>query len=211
MRRAHVRGAGPGQHRLRAASSLTLGVDIDMTLFDTVAALHATPGGEHVTDSSWEGLLSACGTARHDVLTRACSLENTLGVGLLPGAARVLTALAGQGVAIHVMTARDEPTAVEGARLLTELHVPVHGFSCGVREKVALAQALGICALVDDDPVVLSSATAAGLAVFALRHSHNAVVLDELGVPHAGDWPGLGRLLVPWLAERAVTRDTKPS
>lgn len=194
------------EKRRGPSPTLTVGVDLDMTLFDTVAALRATPGGEHVKDSSWEGLLEACGTARHDVLARACGLENALRVGLLPGAARTLAALARQGVSIHVMTARDERVAVEGARLLAELDVRVHGFSCGAREKTALAQALGICALVDDDPAVLASATAAGLPVFALRYSHNAAVLDELSVPHADDWHGLRRLLLPWLAARTTSR-----
>ena len=104
------------------------------------------------------------------------------------------------------MTARDEAMAVEGARLLSALDVPLHGFSSGAREKVALVQALGLCALIDDDPAVLSSATAAGLPVFALRHPHNADALDELGVPHADDWPGLHRLLVRWLATQRAQR-----
>lgn len=180
----------------------TVALDLDMTLFDTVAACRRVPGGENVEDSSWEGLSAACGKHRLDVLTRACRLENALHVGLLPGAAGALADLSARGIHWHLMTARDEDVAVEGARLLSALGVELHGFSCGAREKVALAVALGMGALVDDDPAVLAAATAADLAAFALRHAHNADALVELGVAHAVDWRGLHRLLRAWLAGR---------
>ena len=77
----------PSREQPGPAARLTLAVDLDMTLFDTVAACRAVPGGEGVTDSSWDGLLAACGdTGRLDVLARACSLPHALRVDLLPGA-----------------------------------------------------------------------------------------------------------------------------
>ncbi len=93
-----------------------------------------------------------------------------------------------------MFTARDEGLAVEGVELLRASGVPFDGFCCAA-EKVELCGALGATALVDDDVDLLRRARRVGLPTFALRHPHNAAVLDELAVPHASGWRGLHRLL----------------
>jgi FMN phosphatase YigB (HAD superfamily) len=104
------------------------------------------------------------------------------------------------GHTIHVASHRAPHTHGHTEDWLRRIGLPFDELRCDYG-KVDWAAGAGIGLLVDDSPVNLLAARAAGLAGATLRHPWNAELCEREGIACADDWPALGDALRPLLGE----------
>jgi uncharacterized HAD superfamily protein len=114
-------------------------------------------------------------------------------------------ALTRAGARLHIITARGIEHRKNSERFLGAQGITYASYTVARgAEKVAVCQDLGASVLCEDDPAIIRAAHAAGINVFALRHAHNAAVLEELGIPNGTSWHELHPRLLK--AVRAARR-----
>jgi len=121
-----------------------------------------------------------------------------------PGAVEALAAWHRRGHWIHITSHRSERARDATARWLGSIGLPYDDLHCSF-DKLTRCRELGIDVLIDDSPVNIAGAHAAGIATATLVHPWNRELCESGEVIAAEDWPALARALEPTL-ERAPRR-----
>jgi len=116
-----------------------------------------------------------------------------------PDAVETVSAWHSEGHWIHVTSHRREATHSATALWLDDIGLPYHDLHCSF-DKVSRCVELGIDVLVDDSPVNIVNARAAGILPATILHPWNEEVVEEGGVVAASDWRGLRAGLDPILS-----------
>jgi beta-phosphoglucomutase-like phosphatase (HAD superfamily) len=124
--------------------------------------------------------------------------ENIAAAEPYPGAVETVRAWHDQGHWIHVTSHRAASCAPATARWLEQVGIPFDDLHCSF-DKVTRCIELGIDVLVDDSPVNLEHARAAGILGAAIIHPWNAGFEGRDGVILARDWHELRERLEPRL------------
>lgn len=123
-----------------------------------------------------------------------------------PGAVEALARWHGEGHWIHVTSHRRPRAHDATAAWLERIGLPYDDLHCSF-DKLTRCRELGVELLIDDSPVNLAGARAAGIAGATLVHPWNRELCAAGEVISAGDWPGLARALEPTLAGRSGPGD----
>jgi hypothetical protein len=115
-----------------------------------------------------------------------------------PDAVETVRAWHYEGHWIHVTSHRREATRSATALWLDDIGLPHHDLHCSF-DKVSRCVELGIDVLVDDSPVNIAKARAAGILPATILHPWNEEVVEGGGVVAAADWKGLRAELDPIL------------
>jgi beta-phosphoglucomutase-like phosphatase (HAD superfamily) len=185
---------------------MRIAIDIDSTLFHYWDVLEAVvrrrfgvalPYREQVT---WEvpGLrpeqLQAAVEETHND-------EHILAAVPYPGAVETVRGWHDAGHYVHITSHRRAESRGATERWLERIGMPYDDLHCS-HDKVSRARELGIDLLIDDSPVNLSKALAAGMTAATLMHPWNAEICDEEDdIVCAPDWPALRARLRPLLEE----------
>jgi beta-phosphoglucomutase-like phosphatase (HAD superfamily) len=124
--------------------------------------------------------------------------ENIAAAEPYPGAAEAIQAWHADGHWIHVTSHRAPSCAAATARWLEQAGIPFDDLHCSF-DKVTRCIELGIDLLVDDSPVNLERARAAGIMGATIIHPWNAGLAYEDDMIVAHDWYELRELLKPRL------------
>ena len=124
--------------------------------------------------------------------------ENIVNAEPYPGAVEVVAGWHDAGHWIHVTSHRDVATREATERWLERIGMPYHDLHCSY-DKVTRCVELEIDALVDDSPVNLASASAAGIVAATIEHPWNEEIAATDGVIGAPDWKRLKAALDPVL------------
>jgi uncharacterized HAD superfamily protein len=124
--------------------------------------------------------------------------ENIAAAEPYPDAVATVQAWHRQGHWIHVTSHRAESCGPATAKWLDELGIPYDDLHCSY-DKVTRCVELGIDLLVDDSPVNLERARAAGILGATLLHPWNRELEGQDGIVTARDWRELRELLEPRL------------
>jgi phosphoglycolate phosphatase-like HAD superfamily hydrolase len=116
------------------------------------------------------------------------------------GAVDVIAGWRRAGHTIHVASHRAPAAHDHTAEWLHEIALPFDELRCDYG-KVGWAASAGIGLLVDDSPVNLLQARAAGIVPATLVHPWNLELCEREGIACAGDWPALGDALASLLGE----------
>jgi hypothetical protein len=103
-----------------------------------------------------------------------------------------------EGHWIHVTSHRRGSTYDATASWLDAIGMPWHDLHCSF-DKVPRCVELGIHVLVDDSPVNIAKASAAGIVPATIIHPWNEELVGSDGVIGARDWQGLRAALAPVL------------
>ena len=193
---------------------MRIGIDIDSTLhhywdvLDAVARRRfgvALPYREQVT---WEipglrpeQLRAAVAETHRD--------EHILAAVPYPGAVETIRAWHDAGHYIHITSHRRAEASGATERWLRDIGMPYDDLHCSF-DKVSRARELGIDLLIDDSPVNLSKALAAGMTAATLLHPWNEDICDEEDIVCAPDWPSLRARLRPLLEAEPSEAVTRP-
>jgi uncharacterized HAD superfamily protein len=115
-----------------------------------------------------------------------------------PGAVETVRAWHERGHWIHVTSHRRQSTARATAAWLESIGMPYDDLYCSF-DKVRRCVELGIDVLVDDSPVNITRAAAAGMVAATIVHPWNKGLVGRDGVVGARDWDDLRRQLDPVL------------
>jgi uncharacterized protein len=124
--------------------------------------------------------------------------ENIAAAEPYPGAVETVRAWHDQGHWIHVTSHRSESCVPATARWLEQVGIPFDDLHCSY-DKITRCVELGIDVLVDDSPVNLECARAAGILGATIIHPWNAGLEGEDAVIVAHDWYELRKRLEPCL------------
>ena len=124
--------------------------------------------------------------------------ENIAAAEPYPDAVATIQAWHEQGHWIHVTSHRAESSAPATARWLGDVGIPYDDLHCSW-DKVSRCVELGIDVLVDDSPVNLDRARAAGILGATILHPWNREFEGQEGVIVARDWGELRARLEPCL------------
>ena len=185
-------------------NGVRIAIDIDSTLhhyWDLLEAVAKRRFGvalPYRAQSSWD--ISAL---RPEQLQAAVeethSDEHILAAVPYPGAVETVRDWHEAGHFIHVTSHRRAETRDATARWLDAIGLPYDELYCSF-DKLARARELGIDVLIDDSPVNLARARAAGMTAATLRHPWNEDLCAQEGIVCARDWPALRERLKPILA-----------
>jgi uncharacterized protein len=125
--------------------------------------------------------------------------ENIAAAEPYPDAVETVREWHGAGHWIHVTSHRRAATYEATAAWLDRIGMPWDDLHCSF-DKVPHCAALGIDVLVDDSPVNIAKARAAGILAATIVHPWNEDLVAEDGVTGARDWTGLRAALAPVLA-----------
>jgi uncharacterized protein len=100
---------------------------------------------------------------------------------------------------IHVTSHRHTRTEQATEAWLNQIGMPFDDLHCSF-DKVSRCRALGIDLLVDDSPINIAKARAAGILAATIVHPWNEELVAQDGVIGAPDWAGLKTRLDPVLA-----------
>jgi uncharacterized protein len=126
--------------------------------------------------------------------------EHILAAVPYPGAVETVRAWHDAGHYIHITSHRRADASGATERWLRDIGMPYDDLHCSF-DKVSRARELGIDLLIDDSPVNLSKALAAGMTAATLLHPWNEDICDEEDIVCAPDWPSLRARLRPLLEE----------
>ena len=126
--------------------------------------------------------------------------ENILAGVPYDGAVEIVRGWHERGHWIHVTSHRRPQTAHATARWLERIDMPYDDLHCSF-DKVSRCVELGVDVLVDDSPVNIVRAAAAGIVPATILHPWNEEVVERDDVVAARDWEGLGARLEPLLEE----------
>ena len=126
------------------------------------------------------------------------SEDNILAGEPYPGAVETVRGWHERGHWIHITSHRAVTTHEATARWLEEIGLPYDDLRCSY-DKVSRCVELGVDLLVDDSPVNIERARAAGILCATLLHPWNDELARLDGVFAAPDWAGLREELAPIL------------
>jgi uncharacterized protein len=177
-----------------------LAIDIDSTLhpyWDQLAAVAQARFGidlPYAAQSTWAidrlqpDQLKACVAETH-------SPTHVLAAEPYPGAVEVVRHWHEQGHFIHITSHRAQDAHPHTSEWLRAIGLPHDELYCSF-DKIARCTEIGIDVLIDDSPVNLRNAVAAGITAATLEHPWNRDVEAAITAP---DWPTLGQRLQPIL------------
>jgi 5'(3')-deoxyribonucleotidase len=111
-----------------------------------------------------------------------------------PGAVEAVAAWKAAGHFVHITSHRSTEAHETTERWLDAIGLPYDELYCSY-DKIARCVEIGIDVLIDDSPVNLERAHAAGITPATLLHPWNRELCAELAIVCAEDWPGLAREL----------------
>src|SRR3954447_24151427 len=180
-----------------------IAIDIDSTLHHYWDLFRSIVNERYGVDLAYEeqtdwGITQIPREHLHEAVMETHSDANLAGAEPYPGAAETVRHWHDQGHWIHITSHRAESCAPATARWLEDSGIPFDDLHCSY-DKVTRCVELGIDVLVDDSPVNLEHARAAGILGATLVHPWNRDLTadDELIV--ARDWDELRDLLEPRL------------
>jgi beta-phosphoglucomutase-like phosphatase (HAD superfamily) len=189
---------------------MVLGIDIDSTLhpyweqFERAARRRfgvEMPYAEQVT---WE--VPALRPEQFKVvIAETHAPEAILAAVPFPGAVETIRGWHEAGHQIHIVSHRHAGAREATAEWLERIGLPYDGLDCS-EDKIVHAKRIGVELLIDDSPVNLAAALAAGIRGATLAHPWNRDVCEEEGLVCAEDWPALARALAPVLAGGAAAQ-----
>jgi hypothetical protein len=180
-----------------------IAIDIDSTLHhywdDLAAVARRRFGVELPYDEQHEWEIRALAPEQ----VRECVAETHSPPAILaaepyPGAVDVVSGWHRAGHFIHVTSHRTAAAHDATARWLERIGLPYDELYCSW-DKVARCRELGIDVLIDDSPVNLLRAAAAGITPATLAHPWNRRLCEREDVICADDWPALAARLEPHL------------
>jgi uncharacterized protein len=118
-----------------------------------------------------------------------------------PGAVETICAWHAAGHEIHITSHRRAGAHEATARWLDAIGLPHDELHCSF-DKVAYCREREVGLLIDDSPVNLERARAAGIVGATISHPWNRPLCARDGIVCAEDWPALGRALAPVLSTR---------
>ena len=127
---------------------------------------------------------------------------NILGASPYRGAVETVSAWHAAGHFIHVTSHRRASTRPATERWLESIGMPYDDLHCSW-DKVSRCVELGIDVLVDDSPVNIERARAAGILAATIVHPWNRRLVEEDRAIGAADWDELRRRLEPRLRDQA--------
>lgn len=116
-----------------------------------------------------------------------------------PGAAETISAWHAAGHEIHITSHRRADAHEATARWLEAIGLAYDELHCSY-DKIAYCRGRGLELLIDDSPVNLERARAAGMLAATIAHPWNREACGEPEMVCAEDWRALGRALEPVLA-----------
>jgi len=182
---------------------MRIALDIDSTLHDYWTVLARIARARYGIDLRYEEqrdwhIPALAGDALVHCVEESHSDENILAAEPYPGAVETVRAWKERGHWIHVTSHRRPTAAKATARWLARIGLPYDDLHCSF-DKVSRCVELGIDLLVDDSPVNLVRAHAAGISVATILHPWNEEVVAEYGFTAARDWAELRAKLEPLL------------
>ena len=180
-----------------------IALDIDSTLHDYWDLLRSIVNERYGVDLAYESQTDWGITRLPQEHLRAAVMEthsddNIAAAEPYPGAVETVTAWHDEGHWIHVTSHRAESCAPATARWLAQVGIPYDDLYCSY-DKVTRCVELGIDILVDDSPVNLEGARAAGIVGATIIHPWNAELEGDEHVILARDWYDLNERLKPRL------------
>ncbi|HEX8744398.1 MAG TPA: hypothetical protein VF712_14810 [Thermoleophilaceae bacterium] len=127
--------------------------------------------------------------------------ENIQSAEPYPGAVEVVARWHEEGHWIHVTSHRAVATRAATERWLERIAMPYDDLHCSY-DKISRCVELGVDVLVDDSPVNLAAARAAGIVAATIRHPWNERLVETGEAIGGRDWPELAERLAPVLAAR---------
>jgi uncharacterized protein len=169
-----------------------IALDIDSTLHHYWDLLQRVAAERYGIDLPYEEQRDWGITAlERDALVRCVeethSEENILAAKPYPGAVEAVRAWHERGHFIHITSHRRPAAAAATARWLEAIGLPFDDLHCSF-DKVSRCVALGIDVLIDDSPVNLARARAAGLLAATIIHPWNEELAGADDVIAARDW-----------------------
>jgi uncharacterized protein len=180
-----------------------LAIDIDSTLhhyWDQLAAIAKRRFGVELPYD--EQIVWEIERLRPEQL-RVCVAEthaakHVLAATPYPGAVEAIAAWHARGHFIHVTSHRATDASEATERWLHGIGLAYDELYCS-DDKITRCEEIGIDVLIDDSPVNLVAAAAAGITTATLLHPWNRELVETEDVIAAHDWPELARRLEPLL------------
>lgn len=178
---------------------LRLAIDIDSTLHDYWGQLAEVVRSRHGIDLPYEEQHSWEITQLPPEDLRACVREThseryVLAGVPYPGAVEAVRRWHEAGDFIHITSHRSPESHGATARWLAQIGLPYHDLHCSY-DKVTRCVELGIDVLIDDSPVNLSRAAAAGITPATLLHPWNREICRRAEIVCAETWTELERAI----------------
>ena len=133
------------------------------------------------------------------VIEETHSDDNIVGAEPYPGAVEAVACWHEAGHWIHVTSHRAVATREATERWLRRIGMPYDDLHCSY-DKISRCVELGIDVLVDDSPVNLAAASAAGIVAATIVHPWNERLVESGDAIGGRDWPELADRLEPVLA-----------
>jgi hypothetical protein len=182
---------------------MRIAIDIDSTLHHYWDLLSAAAQRRFGVELPYDEQLTWGITRLRDEQLQAC-VEETHGDEVIaagrpyPGAVVTVNRWAAEGHFIHITSHRRPRAHAATERWLHDIGLRHHDLYCSF-DKIARCVEIGIDVLVDDSPVNIERAVAAGIRPATIVHPWNRDVCEEEAVLCARDWPELARVLAPIL------------
>lgn len=186
---------------------MRIAIDIDSTLHDYWLQFAAAARKRFGVDLPYEQQVTWTVDRLRPEQLRVCIREthrdkNVLAAVPYPGAVETVRRWHAAGHFVLITSHRALESNDATTRWLTEIDLPHDLLHCSY-DKISHCVEQGIDLLIDDSPVNLADALAAGMAVATLRHPWNADFCDSEPVICAGDWAALEAALEPLLSAGA--------
>ena len=183
---------------------MNIAIDIDSTLHHYWDQLSAAARRRFGIALPYEDQVTWGITLLRPEQVKACvaethSEQRVLAAEPYPGAVETVKAWHGDGHFIHITSHRATACHDATARWLARIGLPYDELYCSY-DKVARCREIGIDLLIDDSPVNLEAAIAAGITAATLLHPWNRELCETEDVICGEDWDELARNLAPVLA-----------
>ena len=185
---------------------MRIAIDIDSTLHEYWDQFRSVARRRFAVDLRYEDQLTWGVTQLRPEQTAELVREthlphNVLAAVPYPGAVEVVRSWHEQGHYIHITSHRAHAAHAATAQWLERIGLPCDDLHCSY-DKIARCSELGIELLIDDSPVNIERALAAGIGVATIVHPWNRELCEAHDVVSAPDWPTLARRLEPLLSGR---------
>lgn len=189
---------------------MRIAIDIDSTLHDYWVQFAAAARKRFGVDLPYEHQVTWTVDRLRPEQLRACIREthrdeNVLAAVPYPGAVETVRRWHAAGHFILITSHRALECNEATSRWLTQIDLPHDLLHCSY-DKISHCVEQGIDLLIDDSPVNLVDALAAGMAAATLQHPWNADVCESEPVICAADWTVLENALEPMLSAGARER-----
>ncbi len=182
---------------------MKIAIDIDSTLHHYWDSLSAAAKRRFGVDLPYDEQVTWQIARLKPEQLKACIAEThapeaVLGAEPYHGAVDVVRRWHDAGHWIHITSHRDGAARDATAQWLDRIGLPYDDLHCSW-DKISRARELGVDVLIDDSPVNLIAAIAAGMLAATIAHPWNRDVVEEEDVVAADDWIALERKLAPLL------------